>query len=86
MTELNFKKLTATVEQTGEHFVLYDGVDFLNFEKLEKLVGKDFDSLNDDLMNGPSETTWYGTDPMNPTYTKYEKCEPILTIRFAYTI
>ena len=75
----NFKRLTATVEQTAETFVLFDGEEFKNFDRLHELVGNDYDGLNDDLMDGITELT--GT---SWKYNKYENAEAVLTIRFDF--
>lgn len=78
-TMRNFKELTATVEQTGETFVLFDGEEFQNFDRLHELVGSDYEGLNDDLMDGITE--WGGT---SWKYNKYENAEAVLTIRFDF--
>lgn len=75
----NFKKLTATVEQTGESFVLFNGQEFENFDRLRELVGNDYEGLNDDLMDGITELT--GT---SWSYNKYDFAEVALTIRFDF--
>lgn len=75
----NFKRLTATVEQTDETFVLFNGEEFENFDRLHKLVGSDYEGLNDDLMDGITE--WGGT---SWKYNKYENAETVLTIRFDF--
>lgn len=82
---MNFKRLTCKVEETGEELVLFDGEHFQNFNRLEKLVGREYDNLNDDLMDGPSEATW-GSDPFNPVHRVYKFGEAVLTLQFHYEV
>lgn len=49
---MNYKKLEAKILQTGETFILFDGKNFQNFNRLHKLLGGDYVNVNDDLMNG----------------------------------
>lgn len=77
---MNFKKLVATVKETEETLVLYDGGEFKNFDRLRELLGKDFNGVNDDLMDGI--TDWGGTEW---THTIYKDAEAVLTITFTFT-
>jgi len=85
-----FSKLTAEVRDGAgnviDSFVLYDGKKFDNFNRLHELVGRDYDDLNDDLMDGPSPDTWGMEDPMHPVYRKYEAGEVVLEIMFEYSL
>lgn len=77
---MNFKKLVAEVIETGETIVLCDGAEFKNFDRLHELLGKDYDNVNDDLMDGITErdgTTW--------THSVYRLGEVEKTIRFTFT-
>ena len=77
---MNFKKLEAKVLQTGEKFILFDGKNFQNFDRLHKLLGNDYDNVNDDLMDGI--TDWGG---MEWTHTVYGLQDEKLTISFQFT-
>lgn len=77
---MNFSRLVARVNETGEDFVLYDGVQFQNFDRLKELVGKDYSNLNDDLMGGINERNgerW--------THFIYKNAAVVLSITFTYT-
>lgn len=77
---MNFKKLEATILQTGESFILYDNGKFQNFNRLHKLVGSDYYNLNDDLMDGITDSN--GTEW---TYNIYDFGEIVLSINFKFT-
>lgn len=77
---MNFKKLDATILQTGESFVLYENGKFQNFDKLHSLVGSDYYNLNDDLMDGITER-----DGAEWTHHVYEFGEIVLSIHFKFT-
>lgn len=76
---MNFNKLTATIENTGEMFVLYNGEEFQNFDKLLKLVGNDYDELHAELMEGITEL-----NGISWNYKKDRDTEEVLTIKFDY--
>ena len=76
---MNFKKLEATVVQTGESFVLYEAGKFQNFDRLRELVGTDYHNLNDDLMDG------IGRNGIEWEYHLYEFGEISLSINFKFT-
>lgn len=54
--KLSFKRLTMEQESTGEITVLYENGEFKNFDLLHQIVGKKYDDLNDDLMDGVCES------------------------------
>lgn len=77
---MNFKKLDATILQTGETFILYDNGKFQNFDKLRCLLGADYINVNDDLMDGITDRNgneW--------THHVYDRGEIILSIHFKFT-
>ena len=76
---MNYKKLEAKILQTGENFILFDGKNFQNFNRLHKLLGEDYVNVNDDLMDGITDAggrEW--------THTVYKNGN-VLTIMFKFT-
>lgn len=61
VSDMNFKRLTMTEKSTGKQTILYDGVEFKNFDYLKSLVGSEYTNLNDDLMDGVCESNNYET-------------------------
>lgn len=47
----DFERLTMRING-GEEIVLVDGEKYQNFEKLREAAGRDYEALNDDLMDG----------------------------------
>lgn len=74
------KELRALVVETGEELILWNGEEFQNFNRLRELLGKDYDNVNDDLMDGITE--WGGSEW---THTQYENGEAVQTIKFTFT-
>lgn len=69
-----FRRLTATVVGTGETFNLYENGEFKNFNRLHELAGKDYEDLNDELLEGTGKDL----------YTKFECGEIVMQIEFSY--
>ena len=77
---MNFSRLTAKVNQTGEEFVLYDGSEFQNFNRLHEILVSDYENVNDNLMDGITER-----DGEEWTHFIYENGEVVLSITFTFT-
>lgn len=77
---MNFKRLVAKVNETGEELVLYDGSEFQNFDRLRKILGSDYENVNDELMDGITER-----DGEEYTHFKYENGDAVLSITFTFT-
>lgn len=60
--------VTGEIEET---FDLIKGGEYVGFNRLHELVGKDYDNLNDDLMDGDLTM-----------YTKYKDAEAVFYITF----
>ena len=81
VNNMNFKRLTMTEKSTGKQTVLYDGVEFKNFDYLKSLVGSEYTNLNDDLMDGVCESNNFET---TRTHHIYKGGECVETLTFEY--
>ena len=77
----NYSKLVATVEETGEFLVLQEGGSYSKegFNRLAEILGKDYDNVNDDLMDGI--TDWGGVEWSHRIY-KLGEVETTVTFTF----
>lgn len=81
--ELQYNKITCNIKQKDQEefdLVLYEDGEFKNFDILKKVCGKNYDNINDDLLDGPEANGW-----------EYKECiwsyiciEPIAVITFKY--
>lgn len=78
---MTFKRLTMVEKSTGKETVLFDGESFQNFDYLKKIVGNDFVNLNDDLMDGISESNGYSTER---SFDIYDCGKIVDTLLFLY--
>ena len=77
---MKYNRIDARVNSTGELINLYSNGEFQNFEKIRAIFGKDYDDVNDNLLDGP--------DVNGREYTEkvYELAEEVESVTFTYSV
>lgn len=76
---MKYNRISAIVNSTGEVISLYSDGEFKNFEKIRAIFGKNYDDVNDGLMDGPDVNGWKYTEKV------YEFGEEVESVTFIYS-
>jgi len=78
--EMKYNRIDARVNSTGEVINLYSDGEFKNFEKIRAIFGKDYDNVNDNLLDGPDVNGWEYTEKV------YKFAEEVESVTFTYSV
>lgn len=77
---MKYNRIDARVNSIGELINLYSNGEFQNFEKIRAIFGKDYDDVNDNLLDGPDVNGWEYTEKV------YEFAEEVESVTFTYSV
>ena len=77
---MKYNRIDARINSTGEVINLYNNDKFQNFERIHAIFGKNYDDVNDGLMDGPDVNGWKYTEKV------YKFAEEIESVTFTYSV
>ena len=77
---MKYNRIDARINSTGEVINLYNNGKFQNFERIHAIFGKNYDDVNDGLMDEPDVNGWKYTEKV------YKFAEEIESVTFTYSV